>query len=374
MKIGILTYHRSRNYGAFLQACALCSRLRAEHDMEAEIIDFNMDVAEKFYALPKWGLARRIKNHTSYDFQKKRAAAFDRGIKKAKDLLSPDSLVTDNLEAFQAFVKGKYDVIIAGSDEIWKLDGFRGFPTPYWLIGDLACRKFSYAASSRSDFSELDQVRYGILCDALRDFEFISVRDQRTFNECEKALGSSEKLINVCDPSFLYDFSPANRPLDEVLKGKAKLDPSKKKIVLMLDDKKLYERLYSQLAGKYELISVFHRLKGSICVPDLDQFQWLEVIKNADLVISSFFHGICFSIVNSTPFIAVGTDNKRSKLDELLLGTDLENRYIHGKELNSTDWIGVTQNAMIPVDTRSFVENERKNFDVFLEKLRKEDK
>ena len=42
MKVGILTFHRSLNYGAFLQAVCLCERLNQEKDISAEIIDFDM--------------------------------------------------------------------------------------------------------------------------------------------------------------------------------------------------------------------------------------------------------------------------------------------------------------------------------------------
>ncbi len=46
IKVGILTYHRSCNYGAHLQALSLCLRLNDEGDINAEIIDFRMKVEE----------------------------------------------------------------------------------------------------------------------------------------------------------------------------------------------------------------------------------------------------------------------------------------------------------------------------------------
>ena len=46
MKVGILTYHRSVNYGAYLQALALCKKLNCEQDISAEIIDFRMKCDE----------------------------------------------------------------------------------------------------------------------------------------------------------------------------------------------------------------------------------------------------------------------------------------------------------------------------------------
>ena len=42
IRIGTLTFHRAVNYGAYLQACALCNRLNQEADIDCEIIDFCM--------------------------------------------------------------------------------------------------------------------------------------------------------------------------------------------------------------------------------------------------------------------------------------------------------------------------------------------
>ena len=49
IKVGILTFHRAYNYGAYLQACALCNRLNQEEDIECEIIDFRMQKDVEFY-------------------------------------------------------------------------------------------------------------------------------------------------------------------------------------------------------------------------------------------------------------------------------------------------------------------------------------
>ena len=50
MKIGILTYHLSHNFGAYLQAYALTMRLREEFPQDRiELINFNMLAAEKYY-------------------------------------------------------------------------------------------------------------------------------------------------------------------------------------------------------------------------------------------------------------------------------------------------------------------------------------
>ncbi len=54
-----------------------------------------------------------------------------------EQILSKESLCGDDIEEFQSFVYRKYDIIIADSDEIWRPDGIRGLPKPYFLPGDL---------------------------------------------------------------------------------------------------------------------------------------------------------------------------------------------------------------------------------------------
>ena len=45
MNIGILTFHRAVNYGAFLQSYSLCKALNRESDIKAEVIDYSMQSA-----------------------------------------------------------------------------------------------------------------------------------------------------------------------------------------------------------------------------------------------------------------------------------------------------------------------------------------
>ena len=50
MKIGILTYHASHNYGAFLQAYALRNVLIEKTGNDVDIINFNMPQSVELYA------------------------------------------------------------------------------------------------------------------------------------------------------------------------------------------------------------------------------------------------------------------------------------------------------------------------------------
>ena len=137
MKIGILTYHRAKNYGAYLQAYGLCSRLNEEKDITAEVIDFHMKKEVAAYRIDA-SVKFRIRHFRKYCFLKKLYETFEKSL---RDLpLSQEYCCSDDVEDLRKLVEGKYDVIIAGSDEIFKTDGIRGFPNPYWLEGNMHVR------------------------------------------------------------------------------------------------------------------------------------------------------------------------------------------------------------------------------------------
>ena len=147
IKAGILTFHRAINYGAYLQSCALCNRLNQEENIDCEIIDFRMKKEFEFYNYQQnRSTLKKILLPQKTKFLSNIQNTFDSAFHDPIMRLSSESLVSDSQEEFIDFVKGKYDVIIAGSDEIWKIDNIRGFPNPFWLKGDPGAIKVSYAA------------------------------------------------------------------------------------------------------------------------------------------------------------------------------------------------------------------------------------
>lgn len=142
MKIGILTYHRSINYGAVMQAFALSKRLKEIENVEVEIIDYMSARMDRYYKLftiyrGKNGLFRVMDRVSMY-------RAFMGSMKQLP--LSEKKLVTDDVNKFFSYIDGKYDVIVVGSDAVWNYEK-RGLPNPYFLSGEMAVHKVSYAAS-----------------------------------------------------------------------------------------------------------------------------------------------------------------------------------------------------------------------------------
>lgn len=373
MRIGILTYHRAHNYGAQLQACALCNRLNQDTEIEAEIIDFMMKKEKKFYSIFAKRRIRHMKTYLrNFWFEVRIYKTFEGIMTSSAMKCSHQRLVSDSLAEFQKFVKGKYDIIIAGSDEIWKIDGYRGFPTPYWLFGNLECRKFSYAASSRSDFMKLNEKSKELLVNNFREFEYIGVREKCTKDSLEKLGIESSRIHVCCDPTFLYDFPVRTAPMQEVLTGKAKLDASKRNIVVMTNNYRLGCRIREVFSDDFNLISVFNKNSGYYNVPNLTPLEWAETIKNADMVLTTYFHGTCFSIIYNTPFISFGSETRNSKISSLFENEDiLSERYVMDTNafVEREDFREAVLMQMKSFDASEYVKRKRESFLPFIKAL-----
>ena len=318
MKIGILTYHLSHNYGAFLQAYALTNLLKEKfpnHDIE--LINFNMLVAEKYYK--KVIFTENRFGTILYNY--KRYKTFI----KASSFLpqSKEALRSNSIEDFQSFINGKYDLIIVGSDEIWRLTGSRGFPNPYWLPGKLGCIKMSCAASSRSDFEQLEIEKSNTLCKLIEEFTYIGVRDKYTFDSIEKILIKKSSLYLNCDPTLIYNFAYNKDNGLSIIKKRFGVKNEKPVVGLMIADSKDAQQIIKSFGNQYNFISLFQKHKNTYSCADLTPFEWIDVISSLDFFVTSFFHGICFSIKTNIPF-AVIEKNKNSK--EKSKGIDLLDR------------------------------------------------
>lgn len=372
MKIGILTYHRACNYGAYLQACALCSRINQEPDMQAEIIDFRMEKEAFYYSSAYWSLKRKIMHHKDYLFTMKVYRAFNRADCKIGMAIKSDfSLTSDSIEEFTNVIKGKYDIVVAGSDEIWNTKTFRGFPTPYWLPTDIGARKVSYAASSRVDFSKLSKENREKVEDILSDFEFIGVRDDITYSQIKNLLGE-DKLCKCCDPSFLYDFDVPEKMPDKVIETRG-FSEVNKSILLMTENDEIARKVVNSVGDKYNVISVYHWHNGCINVADLDPKEWLQTLNCVDLVMASYFHAICFSIMKKKRFIALETPGKSAKLSDLVAGTIFEDN-LKRDALNKIDASLIEKyinSNIVMRDYDDFINDKQKNVNVFFDALRR---
>lgn len=376
MKIGILTYHSSHNYGAFLQAYALSHALSERTKNEVEIINYSMSKASRVNKNNIWFNKRHLK---SLAYNLERYKMFNVSINKYHKL-STSRLESDNLLEFCSWVDTQdYDAIIVGSDEVWKLDGYRGFPNPYWLPGVLNCKKLSYAASSRTEDKNISPEVRNEISHLLESFSYIGVRDIVTKNLIEDIVGSNKQCHLNCDPTFAYDFI-INKDSDKwFVQKKFRINSNKKCIALMIGVPDLAYQIIKRYKNKYDFISLYNYYEGTKGYAVLDPFEWIRAISGVDGLITTFYHGMLFAIKADTPFLAI--ENRKLGKIEYSKSYDLLYRYKLTNDrfsnIDDKELFNKIENLFLEIeDTKNeqdfshIRQEERKLFDSFLEELK----
>lgn len=323
-KIGILTYHRSINYGAFLQAYCLFRYVKhiVGDTIAVEMIDYTSRISCENY--------NNMLFHGKHKREKwKQRIGFERACRLLP--LSKGKLCTDSLEKIEAYIKKQnYDMIIVGSDEVWKVDGMRGFPTAYWLnfdIGDAI--KFSYGVSSRTDFGRIEQKKKEYIKSAVNGFQYLGVRDQVTYDMVAQ-IGGRNPYHN-CDPTFLIPFTYDKKAHKEKLYKKYRIEKKQKLLGVMMSDEKIIKKIKGKFGDEYKIIALydFHE-DADVNMISIHPFEWVRIIGCLDFFVTNRFHGTVFAMKMKIPFLSVETYNtpQYSKLHYLLENNDLNEHYL----------------------------------------------
>lgn len=351
MRIGILTYHRSLNYGAVMQSAALAEQLKSRFPSEeVEIIDYSSAKMDRYYKMITVYRGKESAIHLGKRIEMYRA--FKRGWKQLP--LSKERLSTDNINRFEAWLGNRYDILITGSDAVWNYSK-RGIPNPYFLSGKTSAKRFSYAASCNglgiSSYDDITKEQRDYLKDSFEKFEYIGVRDEQT-EKLVHAVCPSLQVYHNCDPSIMYgDLSGCDRTkLVQKLKDKYGFDPNKPTIGFMLSNlnggfrEEIAHRLKEKYGDKYQTVSLYSYNKYADIpyVSDLSPQEWSIIFGLFDLTISKYFHGTMFSLLNHTPVIAFGAEktiqNLPNKISDALSRMELSDFYFSADNSSVLDW------------------------------------
>lgn len=311
MRIGILTFHHVVNYGAVLQAYALARYLRGlGHAVET--IDYRPVKALAAYE-------QALFNGHPHERENRQRAARIEEFVRWRLSLSPESFRT---HAGFAHLAGRYDVVIAGSDEIWNLNSFRGFDPAYFLDFAGHAQRIAYAASF--GFTTTTGAHREKITELLRAFLAISVRDASSQRVLREECGIV--AAKVLDPTFLLDSydDVAVRPKETgFILVYAACSPSETEFI----------RRFAEREGK-PVIAVAYPIKGAINRLTLSPEEWLGHFAAADYVFNGFFHGVVFSILNRKPFTAFASPQKIVKVGDLLTDLGLQDRIVSTADRN----------------------------------------
>ena len=323
MKLGILTYHKTTNYGAIFQAYAL-QQFFISNNVDCEIIDYLNKTLKKRYSLNPLNKGN-IKNVL------KSIANIGNNIilrKKFSDFIKSNVVLSSNKYSEKNIGTSNdiYDKFVVGSDQVWNLK-LSGNDINYYLNFVKNDKdKNSYAASfgvnefKKEELHEINQL--------LRKFSNISVREKQGVD-----LLNELKIENVnqnIDPVFLLD----KNKWDKFTSNRIK----KEKYIFV------YEITYTPnlieyaryLSKKMNCEVVFvsgsnRKIKGFINLNKLSPIEFLTYLKYSEYVVTSSFHGTAFSIIFEKDFnydLPKKQGNTGSRLSSLANLLNLENREI----------------------------------------------
>lgn len=336
MKIGILTLPFNNNYGGYLQAYALMTVLKNEgHSVELiyrrnNRLKFVVSIKIFFKNIVKLIIGRKIiglwpNQEKWHRYRGARMLSFvDKYITpQTKPLFSSRAM-------YNQIKKGKYDMIIVGSDQVWRPDYGQEHVQDFFLTelpaGNL--RIISYAASFGLDTPSYTEREIEECGKAIYNFDAVSVRENIGIDIINE-FGWKVKTepVVVLDPTFLLSKEHYNSLLpqkDSAAKGKIfsyVLDKSN-------DTNSIIEELSKQTGIEvYNIIDTEKWQSKEYVMPSVED--WLVGFRDAAFVVTDSYHGTVFSIIFNKPFITKQNSSRGStRFKALLERTGLEKRLI----------------------------------------------
>jgi hypothetical protein len=311
LKIGILTFHRCINYGSYWQARCLVEGLRAL-GYDAVLLDHDSPPVRWL----EWRCA----------LQPQRPLRGPPG-----DVAEHSSKTRQFLEAFDKLPRSvpfptespasaeRFDVAVVGSDEVWNLrhPWYGGYPI-FFGEGLKSDRLVSYAASFGNYDASCGLPAYWAR--RLANFAPISVRDQNSERIVRGALGSDPEL--VLDPCLL--FPPAAEP-----------DPAETRAPYVAVYGHGFPSWFINAVRKWSASSGYRLLSIGYRNDWADEQQiataperFARLMAGAVAVITNFFHGCVFALLNAKPFACISSDYRGNKVRDLMQTVDTKRHLV----------------------------------------------
>ena len=369
MKIGILTFSCADNVGAVLQCYALKSYLeKCNHNVE--VINYRPYYLTDAYGIfhnPFDFMKRHGIYHTltriryelcNYRINKPKTIAFNEFRQKYLGISSGGGY---NSSVALTCLNGKYDAIIVGSDQIWgKASGKDSIDTAFLLdfISDSTTMKVSYAAS----MGQLNNDCRVIFKQYLDSFDRISAREKDLTEYLEIIL--EQKVFQVLDPVFLNGCSCYDRISSD---GEAHIE-NDIIFVYVLEQNDMIPALVSRLVNKADRkVQVIYYSREKISfncnakrLAYITPGIFLDLIRNADKIVTNSFHGTAYSIIYKKDFYSVPHTKSGSRMSTLLEDLGLEYRLVdkHTETATEIKWDDVYSRLNCRIDnSKEFLRN-----------------
>ncbi len=315
-KVGILTWYKTVNHGAVLQAYSTLNVLKSI-SCNPIMLDYTRNVKRVSSSRRKITLKNFIDHFIVKVFNKKKNVLFNNFIR--------DYLIVGDFYDKES----NLDSVIVGSDMVFEyIQGYN----PFMYGKDVNCNNiFSYAASfgkhSPQEVSESEHSEE--ITKLLLDMKNIGCRDENTYEIVRALTGREDMTMNI-DPVLLYGFEKEKETWNTIR-------PKKKYIALYAyhstmnnPEEYKYIKAYAKSNG-YEIISVgYYHSWVDRCI-NAGPKEFFSLLLNAECVITDTFHGTVFSIILNKPFISYIRENG-FKVRYLLQQLKMEDRIVENNK------------------------------------------
>ena len=312
MKIGIVTVYDSANVGSYLQALAM-QELVKMHGDEPYMIKSRSKLkvfcifAEYIFA-PGQKLFKGICKYAYFTVRHPKTiyrrilkfVRYKRGWKEFDKIISVKKANKMNLDA-----------VLIGSDEIWN-SNYKAFLNEHlYGIGIKAKKKIAYAISCGS-MKEDNWKKYPKLLEGIKQLTYIFPRDMRTYEILNK-YGLQPKSL-ICDPTLQYS-------LIQKLDNAAPIDVGQKYMLIYTYGVGVsLQKSIREYAKSKGLKTVAVSLNNRWCDEYINctPMEFGNLVKNAECVVTSTFHGTIFSILYKKKVVVCSAVTKVKEIIELL--------------------------------------------------------
>lgn len=331
-RIGLITVHKSSNYGAFLQAYATKSYL--SNFGIVKTIDYKNDYLESSLELIRpgkglKGLLGRVKDVLRY-FPRKRV------IKSTLDACESMLDLTPRLgkSDLHEYAQRNFDILVSGSDQIWNprcVNEEELIDDAYFLnFGLQTTKRISYSSSMGAH--EYSESEVALVKKLLSKYDNLSVRESETAGYIQGLL--MKRVYHVVDPTLLLtseqwlDSFPACSKRVTRLIGQEYIlfysVPKSKNTLRALKFLKTNMRL--PIVSVDQDIYPVYACDKKLMDASLSEF--IHLFKNAKFVVTDSFHGVCFSLIFRRQFYAISPGRLANRISSLLMAIGLQSRLI----------------------------------------------
>ncbi|MBF5027126.1 polysaccharide pyruvyl transferase family protein [Planobacterium oryzisoli] len=375
-KIGVITFHESINYGAYLQAYALTNAVEKEVNIRTELVNYTPFYKKLFYyvkALSKLPKGEFIKHM-------KQIAVFS---KAQKQLKLSKKITTSNYGKQCDFLNKNYKAIIVGSDEVLTAGKSRMMPFPniYWPNEKVTIPKFTYAGSAnRANYTKLPIEDQTITKKIFENYRYIGVRDYYSQGQVLSLNKDLKTNIN-CDPTFLMDFNLEFTSHRDSLAKKFKKLTDKPIIAIMTKNNNIGLEIKKKFGKEYFLLAVYYPNDGAdYFIADMSPQEWAVGFSLYAGCVTQLFHGTVFCLKNNLPFVSFDNnsdyDGRASKISDILSRSDLLENYFNLRQNHvkiDNMILQLEKNLEKPQKEKMIaaVENQKRLFYPFIDELKK---